>query len=76
MPIFVQNGPAVTPCPPGQHPISWGRFGGYLCGPDVPGAGLPWDLPTAVSGIAALIFALVLIGYLVALEIGDRRASR
>lgn len=64
---------AVTPCPPGQHQIPWGRYGGHVCAPDVPGAGLPWDLPTAVSAIASLIFLVAAIGYLIVLEIQDRR---
>ena len=76
MPIFVQIAPAVTPCPPGQHQIPWGRFGGHICASDVPGAGLPWDLPTAVSAIAGLIFLLAVIAYLIMLEIQDRRAGR
>lgn len=68
--------PAVTPCPPGQHQIPWGRYGGHVCAFDVPGAGLPWDLPTAVCAIATLIFWVAVITFLIALEIGDRRAGR
>ncbi len=67
---------AVTPCPPGQHPISWGRYGGHVCAPDVPGAGLPWDLPTAVCAAGVVIFWVFAIVWLIALEIDDRRSRK
>lgn len=73
---LLQIAHAVTPCPPGQHQIAWGRFGGRVCAHDVPGNGLPWDLPTAVCAIASLIFLVAVVGYLITLEIGDRRAER
>lgn len=73
---LLQIAHAVTPCPPGQHQISWGRYGGHVCAFDVPGAGLPWDLPTAVSAIAVLIFLVAIIAYLIALEIQDQKAGR
>lgn len=64
---------AVTRCGPGAHEIPWGRFGGAICAPDVPGDGLPWDLPTALSAIGSLIFMMAVVTWLLVLLIRDQR---
>jgi hypothetical protein len=42
----------------------------------VPGAGLPWDMPTAISAIGSLIFFVIAIVWLIALSIQDQRTKR
>jgi hypothetical protein len=75
-PLETENAYAVTACPPGEHEIPWGRFGGHICAPDVPGAGLPWDLPTAVSAIAVAALFAVFVLWLTWVTISEHRAGR
>lgn len=74
--MSARNATAVTHCGPHAHEIPWGRFGGSICAPDVPGAGLPWDLPTALSAIGCLIFMVAVIAWLAVLMIRDGKAQR
>jgi hypothetical protein len=62
-------------CPPGEHPMSWGRHGS-ICAPDVPGAGLPWDMVTSVSAIIVLVFFTCVIGLLIWMTIQDNAKGR
>jgi hypothetical protein len=73
---MLENAPAVGHCGPGSHEIPWGRLGGTICAPDVPGAGLPWDLPTALSAIGCVTFLTLILGWLIVAEIGDRKIRR
>jgi hypothetical protein len=70
------NGHAVGHCGPGFHEIPWGRFGGTICSPDVPGAGAPWDLPTALSAIGCAAFLTLILGWLIVASIGDRKTRQ
>jgi hypothetical protein len=53
-------------CLPGEHVKDiTSRLGHWtVCSPDVPGNGLPWDMPTALCAIGFLVFAMGFIGYI------------
>jgi prolipoprotein diacylglyceryltransferase len=59
-------------CGPGEHAIYLTGRIGYVCTPDVPGDGLPWDFATTAAFTGAMIFCAAIIGVLVWLMIFNR----
>lgn len=64
-------------CPPGNHPVDFtyrvARWS--VCSPDVPGSGLPWDVPTVVCALGVLTVLGSFAFYLAYLMWSDRKRS-
>jgi hypothetical protein len=65
----------TTLCHPGNHPVDLTYHGARwaVCSPDVPGSGLPWDMPTALCAIGALLILGGFAAYLGYLMYTDRK---
>lgn len=65
----------TTLCPPGNHPVDFTYRAARwpVCSPDVPGNGLPWDMPTVLCAIGALLILGGFAAYLGYLMYTDRK---